>query len=154
MELRIPNSEKKKKKSLTNLNDATNLLLPNGGKILKSDPKLLNPINQLLNPDPSLNPDPFPLLIDLQHPVHQRQVHHPGPRQPDPIRRQPGPDRPYPGPLLVGFLHDLLQLLQVLRLVEDPGLDLVGPAPVGDGVEVLGQWGVAEDLGFLVLGVL
>lgn len=38
--------------------------------------------------------------------------------------------------------------------MEDPGLDLVGPTPVGDGMEVFGQRGVAEDLGLLVLGVI
>lgn len=29
----------------------------------------------------------------------------------------------------------------------------MGPAPIGDGVEILGQGGVAEELGLLVLGV-
>lgn len=30
----------------------------------------------------------------------------------------------------------------------------MGPAPIGDGVEILRQGGVAEELGLLVLGVL
>lgn len=54
----------------------------------------------------------------------------------------------------MSLLDHILQLLEVLGLVEDPGLDLVRAAPVGDGVEVFGQRGVAEDLGLLVLGVL
>lgn len=52
------------------------------------------------------------------------------------------------------FFDDLFQLLQALRLMENPGLDLVGPAPVGHRVEVLRQGSEAEELGFLVLGVL
>lgn len=32
------------------------------------------------------------------------------------------------------------------------GLDLVGPTPVGDCVEVVREWGVTEDLGLFVLG--
>lgn len=54
----------------------------------------------------------------------------------------------------MGLLDHVLQLLEVLGLVEDPGLDLVRAAPVRDGVEVFGQRGVAEDLGLLVLGIL
>lgn len=53
----------------------------------------------------------------------------------------------------MGLFHNLLKLLQVLGLVENPGLDLVGPAPIRDRVKILGQRSVAEDLGFLVLGV-
>lgn len=53
----------------------------------------------------------------------------------------------------MSFLNHILQLLEILGLVKNPGLDLVGPTPVGDSVEVVGQWGVAEELGFLVLGV-
>lgn len=34
------------------------------------------------------------------------------------------------------------------------GLDLVGPTPVGDGVEVVREWGVTEELGLFVLGVI
>lgn len=37
--------------------------------------------------------------------------------------------------------------------MENPGLDLVGPAPIGDRVEVIGQGCIPEDLGFLVLGI-
>lgn len=36
---------------------------------------------------------------------------------------------------------------------ENPSLDLVGPAPVGNGVEVVGERGVAEEVGLFVLGV-
>lgn len=54
----------------------------------------------------------------------------------------------------MGLLDHILQLPDVLGLVEDPGLDLVGAAPVGDGVEVIGQRGVTKELGFLVLGIL
>lgn len=32
-------------------------------------------------------------------------------------------------------------------------MDLVGPTPVGNGVEVIGQRGVTEELGLFVLGV-
>lgn len=53
----------------------------------------------------------------------------------------------------MSFLNHILQLLEILGLVKNPGLDLMGPAPVGDSVEVVGQWGVAEELGFFVLGV-
>lgn len=53
----------------------------------------------------------------------------------------------------MGILDNLFQLLKGLRLVENPGLDLVGPAPVGDCVELLGQRSIAENLGFFVLGV-
>ncbi|MED6223324.1 hypothetical protein PIB30_072900 [Stylosanthes scabra] len=61
-------------------------------------------------------------------------------------------DGPNAGPLLVGLLHDILQLLQGLGLVEVAGLDLVAPALFGDCVEVLLQGGVAEDLSLLVEG--
>lgn len=54
----------------------------------------------------------------------------------------------------MGLGHHALELVETVRLVEMAGLDLVGPTPVGDGVEVLRQWCVAEDLGLLVLRVI
>ncbi|KAM2878900.1 hypothetical protein FF1_014457 [Malus domestica] len=114
----------------------------------------LNPIHQLLHSYPSLHSHPLLLLIHLQNLVHQRQIDHPCPGQSNPIRRQSGPNWPNPGFLLVGILHDLLQLLKRFGLVENPGLDLVGPAPVGDGVEVLRQRSIPENLGLFMLGVL
>lgn len=54
----------------------------------------------------------------------------------------------------MGLLDDILQLLEVLGLVEDSDLGLVGSAPVGDDVEVIRQRSVAEDLSLLVLGAV
>lgn len=54
----------------------------------------------------------------------------------------------------MGLFHNLLKLLEVLGLVENPGLNLVGPAPIRDGVEIFGERSVTEDLGFLVFGIL
>lgn len=46
-----------------------------------------------------------------------------------------------------------LDVRERLGLEEDAGVDLVGGAPVGDGVEVVGERGVAEEVGFFVLGI-
>lgn len=150
----MPRKEKKSKARKAHLHNATDLLLPDGCEILQRKAVVFDPIHQLLNPNPGLNPHRLLLLIHLQNPIHQRQIHHPGPRQPDPVGREARPDRPDPGLLLIGLLDHILQLLEVLWLVEHPGLDLVSAAPVGDSVEVFGQRGVAEDLGLLMLGVL
>ncbi|KAK3012678.1 hypothetical protein RJ639_009874 [Escallonia herrerae] len=135
------------------LNNAPHLLLPNGSEILQGQPILLDPIHELLDPNTRLDPDRPPLLVNLQNLVQKSQVHHAGPGQPDPVRGQTRPNRPDLLPPLVCIPHNLLQFFEGLGLEEDPGLNLVGPAPVGHGVEVIGQRSVAEEVGFLVLGV-
>ncbi|WVY97782.1 hypothetical protein V8G54_029933 [Vigna mungo] len=138
----------------TNLNDATNLLLPNGSKILQGKAVVLESIHKLLHSDPGLHPHSLPLLVHFQYPIHQRQVHHSGPRKPDTVRGQPRPDRTDSGPLLVRLPHHALQLLHVLRLEEVASLHLVRPAPVRHRVQVLRQRRVPEDLRLLVLGIV
>lgn len=141
-------------KTRRNLQNSTNLLLPNGCKVLQSKALIFNPINQLLDPDPSLHSHSLLLLIHLQDLIHESQIDHPSPGQSNPIGGQPRADGANPVLPSIGLLDYFLELLKGLGLVEDPGLDLVGPAPVRDGVELLRERGVAEDLGLLVLGVL
>lgn len=112
---------------------------------------VLEAIDKLLHSDASLDPDSLALLVDFQDPIHESQVYHPGPGKADPVRRKPGPHRPDTAPRLP---QRALQLLRVLRLEEVARLHLVGPAPVGDRVQVLRQRSVPEDLRLLVLGVV
>lgn len=135
------------------LHDAANLLLPDRRKILQGEAMLPEGIHQLGNPSPRLDTYPPRLPVHVDHFVHESQVHHASPLQPDPVGGEPRPHRPDLGFLFVGLPHDGLQLPQSLWLKEHPGVYLVGAAPVGDGVEVLRQRGIAEDLGFLVFGV-
>jgi len=50
----------------------------------------------------------------------------------------------------VGGGERVLEGREGVRLEEDAGVDLVRGAPVGDGVEVLGEWRVLEGDGLLV----
>lgn len=137
-----------------NLNDATNLLLSNGSKVLESETILLNGVNKLLNPNPSLHTDSLLLFIHLEDLVHERQIHHPRARQTDPIGGKTGSNGSDPVLLLMSFLDESFEISESLRLVKVPGLDLVSTTPVRDGVEIFGERGVSEDLSLLVFGVL
>lgn len=114
---------------------------------------LLESIHELRNPDPGLHPHPLRLLVHLEHLVHQGQVDHTGLGKPDPVRRKAGANRTYSMPFLVGIPNDVLEGGESLGLVEVASVDLVGAAPVGDGVEVLRERRIAKKLRLFVLGV-
>lgn len=136
------------------LGKSPDLLLAYGGEILQCEAVLLEPINELGHAGACLHPHQLPLLIHVKYPIHQGQVDHPGPLQPDTVGREAGAHGPDLLLLSVGILDGGLEVSEGLGLEEGAGVDLVGPAPVGDGVEVVGEGGVAEELGLLVPGVL
>lgn len=134
----------------TNLNYAADLLLPNGRKVLQCEPMLSERIYELGDTYPGLHRDGLLLDIDVEHLVHERKVDHAGPGEREAIGGQPGAEGPEPASLPVGGGEGILERRDRVGLEEDAGVDLVSAAPVGDGVEVVGEGRVLEGDGLLV----
>lgn len=54
----------------------------------------------------------------------------------------------------MGILDKALKVRKRFGLEEIAGMDLMGPAPIGNGMKVFWKRGVFEELRFLVLGIL
>lgn len=134
----------------TNLNDAADLLLPNGRKVLQSEPVLSERVHKLGDAYPGLHRDGLLLDVDVEHLVHERKIDHAGPGEREAIGGQARAEGPELAALLVGGGEGILEGGEGVGLEEDAGVDLVGGAPVGDGVEVVGEGRVLEGDGLLV----
>uniref|UniRef100_A0A7C8ZWY5 Uncharacterized protein n=1 Tax=Opuntia streptacantha TaxID=393608 RepID=A0A7C8ZWY5_OPUST len=53
----------------------------------------------------------------------------------------------------MGILHYAFKVRNRFGLEEITGMDLMGPAPIGDCMQVFRKRSVFEELGFLVLGI-
>lgn len=134
----------------TNLNDAADLLLPNGREVLQREAMLPERVHELGDTYPGLHGDGLLLHVDVEHLVHEGEVDHAGPGEREAIGGQPGAEGPEPALLLVGGGEGFLEIRERVRLEEHAGVDLVGAAPVGDGVEVVRERRVLEGDGLLV----
>ena len=136
--------------SLTDLSEPSDLLLPNGRKVLQREAMFPERVDELRDTYPSLHSDGLLLGVDVEHLVHKREVDHPGAGERDAIGGQAGAEGPELAALLVRGGERALECRERVRLEQDAGVYLVGTAPVGDGVEVLRQRRVAERHGLLV----
>ena len=107
-------------------------------------------IHELGNTYPCLHCDSLLLDIDVEHLVHEGKVDHASPREAEAIGREPRADGPEPASLPVSGGEGVLERGDGVGLEEDAGVDLVRAAPVGDGVEVVGEGRVLEGDSLLV----
>lgn len=134
----------------TDLSEPSDLLLPNGRKVLQREAMFPKRVYELRDTYPSLHRDGLLLGVDVEHLVHEREVDHPSAGERDPIGGQAGAEGPELAALLVRGGERALEGRERVRLEQDAGVDLVRAAPVGDGVEVLRQRRVPEWHGLLV----
>lgn len=134
----------------TNLNDAADLLLPNGREVLQRETMLPERVDKLGDAYPGLHGDGLLLGVDAEHLVHEREVDHAGAGEREAIGGQARAEGPELAALAVGGGERVVEDGEGVGLEEDAGVDLVGGAPVGDGVEVVGERRVLEGDGLLV----